>query len=175
MSKPIRSLAAFTAFGCMLAVMLMPGRAPTSTLRAEEPMEDASLKRACREIKMLDDLYKTAVVSVTELYPKGPPAIMVAMKVFKAMEDGKYHSARLVDATGNPLNEANVPKSPFEKRAVETIKPGKPYFEEVVGEGANRRLLAATVVPPVLDRCASCHGVKEGDLLGFIRYDLQVE
>jgi Protein of unknown function (DUF3365) len=175
MTKLIRNLTVFAVFGASLAVMLTSNRAPISSLRAEEPKEDDTLKRARREIKMLDDLYKTAVISVTEIYPKGAPAIMVAMKVYKAMEDGKYHSARLVDATGNPLNEANVAKSPFETRAIEAIKSGKPYYEEVVGEGPDRRLLAATLVPAVLDRCASCHGVKKGDLLGFIRYDLRVE
>jgi len=168
MAKPIRSLTVQVALGGLLAAV-------AATPRADEPKEDAALKRARREIKMLDDLYKTAVVSVTEIYSKGPPAIMVAMKVFKAMEKGEWHSARLVDATGNPLGEANVPKTPFEKRAAEAIKSGKPYFEEVVGEGANRRLMAATIVPAVLPRCAECHGVKQGDLLGFIRYDLKVE
>ena len=36
-------------------------------------------------------------------------------------------------------------------------------------------LCAATVVPAVHERCATCHGVKQGDLLGFIRYDLPVK
>ena len=175
MTRPTRSLIALAAGGCLLAAAPTLGREPASPPVADGPKEDLALERARREIKMLDNLYKTAVVSVTELYPRGAPAIMLAMKVFKAMEDGKYHSARLVDATGTPLNEANVPKSPFEKRAAEAIKAGKPYFEEVVGEGADRHLLAATVVPAVLERCAACHGVKKGDLLGFIRYDLRVE
>jgi hypothetical protein len=55
------------------------------------------------------------------------------------------------------------------------MQAGKTSLEEVVGEGAERRLLVATVVPAVLPRCASCHGVKEGELLGFIRYDLPVK
>lgn len=33
------------------------------------------------------------------------------------------------------------------------MRAGKTYLEEVAGEGVNRRLLAATVVPAVLPRC----------------------
>jgi hypothetical protein len=54
------------------------------------------------------------------------------------------------------------------------MRRGETYLDEVVGEGPDRRLLAATVVPAVHARCASCHAVEEGDLLGFIRYDVPV-
>ena len=51
---------------------------------------------------------------------------------------------------------------------------GKTYHEEVVGKGTSRHLRVATVVPAVTRKCATCHGVKEGDLLGFLSYDLPV-
>ena len=89
---------------------------------------------------MLDELYKTAVVSITEKYQKGQPAIMVAKDIFKAMENGRYHSARLVDATGSPLGEGNVPKTDFEKRAAAAMQAGQTYIEEVAGKGQDRRL-----------------------------------
>ncbi len=135
---------------------------------------DAALERTREEVQKLDILYKNAVVAVTQLYD-GPPAIKVAKKVFGVMDEKGYHSAKLVDATGAPQNEANLPQTPFEKRAEKAIRSGKPYYEEVVGEGKDRRLLAATIVPAVHEKCAKCHGVKEGDLLGFIRYDLPVK
>lgn len=138
---------------------------------AKKPADDPALVRARAEVQMLDALYKNAVVAVTDLYD-GPPAIKVAQRVFAAMEKGGHHSARLVDATGSPMKDANVPKSDFEKRAAEAIAGGQAYYEEVAGEGPDRRLQAATIVPAVHAKCASCHGVKEGDLLGFIRYDL---
>jgi hypothetical protein len=136
---------------------------------------DPALERARAQVRMLDDLYKTAVVSMTQVYKDGPPAAKVAKEVFAAMKDKGHHDARLVDASGSPLNEANEPKTDFEKRAFDAMQAGKTSLEEVVGEGAERRLLVATVVPAVLPRCASCHGVKEGELLGFIRYDLPVK
>lgn len=134
---------------------------------------DPAVERAREQVKMLDTLYKTAVVSVTNRF-EGPPAIKMAMDVFGAMEKGGWHRAKLVDATGTPQNAMNSPETDFEKRAAKAMKGGAPYFEEVTGEGADRTLRAATVVPAVLKKCALCHGVKEGDLLGFIRYEIPV-
>src|SRR4051812_31501733 len=164
--------------GCLMAaatVAAAPSLVRHPTVLADEKKEsDPAVEQARQEVKMLDELYKTAVVSITEKYQKGQPAIMVAKDIFKAMEKGRYHSARLVDATGSPLGEGNVPKTDFEKRAAEAMKSGKTYIEEVAGQGRDRRLLAATVVPAVHRRCAECHGVKEGELLGFIRYEVPI-
>ena len=66
-------------------------------------------------------------------------------------------------------------KTEFEKLAEEKIKGGAAYFEQVVENGGKRRLLAATVVPAVHQRCAKCHGVNEGDLLGFLRYEVPIK
>ena len=160
--------------GCLAAAAALAA-APGPTAPTDEKEEsDPAVARARRDVKMLDELYKTAVVSITDKYQKGQPAIMVAKDVFKAMENGRYHSARLVDATGSPLGEGNVPKTDFERRAAEAMRSGKTYIEEVADRGGERRLLAATVVPAVHRRCAQCHGVKEGELLGFIRYEIPI-
>lgn len=170
LSHRIRSLAAVAATLVVSAVALALNSAP-----AQDQAADPALERTREQVKMLDDLYKNAVVAITQVYDDGPPAIRVAQRVFGAMDKAGHHSARLVDVTGSPLNEANEPKSDFERRAADAIRAGKPYYEEVSGMGAGRRLQVATVVPAVLPRCASCHGVKENDLLGFIRYDLPVK
>lgn len=162
---------ALAATAAAIAVCLAPSRPIRA---ADSPATDAELDRTRAQVKMLDTLYKNAVVAVTNTYD-GPPAIKIAKNVFAAMEKDGWHSARLVDATGSPQNEANLPTSAFEKKAAEAIKGGKSYYEEVSGTGANRRLYAATVVPAVLKKCAKCHGVKEGELLGFIRYDIPVK
>jgi len=140
-----------------------------------EPANDAALERARAEVKMLDELYKNAVISITERYRRGQPAIMVAQDVFAAMKKSGHHDARLVDATGIPMNEENLPKSEFEKRAVLKIQEGEPYYEEVLEADGRRVLNVATVVPAVHARCASCHAVEEGDLLGFLRYQIPIE
>jgi hypothetical protein len=101
------------------------------------------------------------------------PSVNLDFKVFNS--DFLLLLARLIDLTGSPQNEANVPKSDFEKRAAEAMHLGKAYYEEVVGRGNDRRLLVATAVPAVLRKCAKCHGVKQGDLLGFLHYDLPMK
>jgi hypothetical protein len=151
-----------------------PGKQATQPAK-EQANEDPAVTAARRQVQMLDALYKNAVVSITERYQRGQPAIMVAKDVFEAMHKGKYHSARLVDATGSPLGETSEPATPFEKKAAKAMQDGKDYLEEVVGEGKERKFLAATRVPAVHKRCAECHGVEEGDLLGFIRYELPLD
>ncbi len=141
------------------------------------PRPDPAVERTREQVKMLDDLYKNAVVSITTRYVGSQdeqPAIMVAQDIFGAMSKQGWHSAKLVDATGEPLGPDNAPESDFEKDAARAMNAGKPYFERVVGEGKDRRLLAATLVPAVMQKCADCHGKKVGDVLGFIRYDLKV-
>jgi hypothetical protein len=169
-----RTLGWLGGLGAVAAAALVLGVQGPAPAQDSKKASDEALERARREVKMLDALYKTAVVSITDRYQRGQPAIMVAKDVFKAMDDAGFHSARLVDATGSPLGETNEPATDFEKKAAESMQAGETYFEEVVGEGGDRRLLAATVVPAVHERCAACHGVKKGDLLGFIRYDVPV-
>jgi hypothetical protein len=155
----------------VVAVLGLAAGAP----RAEESKAaDPALARARDQAQMLDALYKNAVVSITNKYD-GPPAIKVAKDVFGVMEKGGWHKAKLVDASGSPQNEANLPKSPFEQRAAKQIQAGKPYYDEVAGKGDGRTLHVATVVPAVTVKCAKCHGVKQGDLLGFIRYEIPVK
>jgi hypothetical protein len=138
------------------------------------PDNDPALDRTRAQAKMLDDLLKVAVVDITNRYD-GPPAAKVAKTIFAAARDKQYFNAKLLDATGSPQNEANVPEDEFEKRAAKVMRRGQTYLEEVVGQGTSRRLRVATVVPAVTKKCARCHGVKEGDLLGFLSYDLAVK
>ncbi len=154
-----------------LTLALIP-LAPTAI--AGDTAPDAALERTRAQAKMLDDLLKVAVVDITNRYD-GPPAAKVAKSIFAAAKQKQYFDAKLLDITGAPLNEANVPKDDFEKRAAKAIGEGKAYFEEIVGQGDARRLRVATAVPAVTKKCASCHGLKECDPLGFLSYDLPVK
>jgi hypothetical protein len=144
-----------------------------------EPEADPAVARTREQIKMLDDLYKNSVVSITMRYVREQdeqPAIKVAQDIFGAMKKKGWHSAKLVDATGEPMNELNAPRTDFEKEAAKAILSGKPYFERVEGQGTSRHLLAATVVPAVLQKCADCHTHRKvGEVLGFIRYDVPIK
>lgn len=140
--------------------------------------DKAAVERARESVKMLDDLYKTAVVSITNSYVEGQssvPAAMVAKDVFEAMHKKGYHSARLIDATGKPKNKKNIAKTDFEKKAVEAMKGGKSYIEEIGQTDGKDVFRAATIVPVVLQQCAVCHGKKEGQLLGAIVYEIPIK
>jgi len=171
-----------TALAVVAAAFVSSWRAPAA--RAAEKAEakgesDPALERAREQVKMLDDLYKTAVVSITDSYvdrQDKKPAIMIAKQVFAAMKKQGWHSARLVDATGDPFNDENAPANDFEKAAFKAIRAGKPYYEEVSGEGDARLLRAATVVPSVMQKCTECHvDTKVGEVLGFLRYEIKVK
>jgi hypothetical protein len=155
-----------------------PGQAPDGPARPEG-RTDAALERAREQVRMLDDLYKNAVVAITQTYVEGQdiePAIVVAKQVFAAMGAKGWHSARLVDATGSPVSEENAPANAFEEAAAKAIRAGQPYYEEIVGAGAGRTLRAATAVPVVMKKCAECHGGRKvGSVLGFIRYEIPVK
>src|SRR5581483_11425766 len=109
---------------------------------------------------------KGYVVHITDTYVKAQeltPAARVAKKVFKHMAEKGWGAGRLVDASGKPFNEANLPKSAFEKKAVAAIKAGKPYVDEVGSKDGKPVLRAATVVPAVMPQCIKCHTeAKEG-------------
>lgn len=159
------------------AIVAVQSPAPTEAADKKEP-DKAAVERTREQVQMLDDLYKTAVVGITQLYVNqqaDKPAALAAKAVFDAMKKKGWHNARLVDASGNPKNDENVAKTDFEKKAVKAMKDGKKTFEEI-GEADGKPVLrTATVVPAVLKSCAKCHSVEEGDLLGTIVYELPIK
>src|SRR5688572_6550472 len=131
---------------------------PAGPLAAGEPAkpDPAAVERARQEVKKLDDLYKTAVVGITKTYVEqqaDTPAATVAKALFEAMHQKGYHHARLIDATGKPKNKENVAKTDFEKKAVEDIKGGQTYVEEVGEKDGKPVFRAGTVVPAVMAQC----------------------
>src|SRR5205807_1147344 len=101
---------------------------------------------------------------ITSTYVKAQertPAARVAKKVFTAMHDKGWHRGRLVDASGEPFNVENLPKTAFEKKAIAAIKGGKAYVEEVDTEKGQPVLRVATVVPAVMKECIACHKDKK--------------
>lgn len=143
---------------------------------------DPAVERARQQVKMLDDIYKTAVVAITDKYVHKEtdlPAATVAMGLFDAMKKKGWHDSRLIDASGHPYNDNNVAKDDFEKAAVKAITSGKPYYEQVVKVDGKQRLRAATPVPVVMKKCTMCHenykDAKEGAAIGILTYDVPVK
>ncbi|MBN9522135.1 DUF3365 domain-containing protein [bacterium] len=140
--------------------------------------DKAAVERTRATVKMLDDLHKGYVVTITDTYVKAQertPAATVVKKVFAHMEKNRHGTGRLIDATGSPLREGNVAKTDFEKAAVAAIKGGKGYVDEVGTKDGKPVLRAATVVPAVMPACVNCHPhVKEGEVLGALIYELPI-
>jgi hypothetical protein len=161
----------------MLAAFLLARQGPAFS-EEKAKADEAAIARARDAVKMLDGIHKNYVVQITATYVKAQettPAAKVTKKVFAAAEENGWHSGRLLDATGEPLNKANAPKSSFEIRAVEQIKSGKPYYEEIGTKNDRPVLRAATVVPVVMDQCIVCHpGHKKGDVLGALVYEVPI-
>jgi hypothetical protein len=151
---------------------------PAARADGSKSPDPARVEQARETVKMLDDLYKNAVVAITDKYVEqqsDAPAALIAKQVFAAMHKKGWHSARLVDATGKPKNKENVARTEFEKKAVAEIKGGKAYLDEVGEKDGQPVLRAATVVPVVMKQCAVCHGKKEGTVLGAIVYEVPIK
>jgi hypothetical protein len=166
--------------GVVAASAVLCVNRPTSGRATEALAPDReAVRRAHDTVKMLDDLHKGYVVTITATYVKAQertPAAHVAKKVFEHMEKSGWGTSRLIDATGAPTNKANVAHSEFEKRAVEKLNAGESYYSEVADKDGRPVLRAATRVPVVMKQCLNCHpGYKEGDLLGALVYEVPIK
>ena len=142
-------------------------------------VKSLELEHARKTVRMLDDLYKTYIVLITEEYVDDPsvlPAATLSKRVFKSMNKKGWHKARLLDATGTPFNPENNPKDAFERDAINAMISGKTYFEKIEKIEGKDHLRAVTSVHAVMKGCISCHPDRKfGDLLGGIAYNIALE
>ncbi len=157
------------------------GAVAANAANTTKDAKDPAVERARREVRMLDDIYKTAIVLVTEHYVKDDSSL-AAGSAFKALFEavGKkgWHEVRLVDATGHPYSDLNLPKAGFEKDAIKQLLEGKPAVDKVVVEGDKKFLLAATAIPVVMEKCIMCHenyrDVAKGQAIGALSYKVPI-
>jgi hypothetical protein len=159
--------------------VIFAGRAGKSRAAETAELDRDAVQRAHDTVKLLDDLHKGYVVNITATYVKAQertPAAHVAKKVFSHVEKNGGPKVRLIDATGSPINKANVAQSDFEKRAIQKLSKGETYVSEVSRKSDRPVLLAATPVPVVMQQCISCHpGYKAGELLGALTYEVPIK
>ena len=141
---------------------------------------DPAIERTRRQVKMLDDLYKTTIVFITNTYvesKKDVAAGEIARDLFAAMREKGWHDARLVDATGHPTNDENAAHDGFEKAAIKRLLDGETYVDEIKTEKDKRYLVAATVVPVVNEKCMQCHPAykKVGQVIGAVSYKVPID
>ena len=148
----------------------------------DKKSNDAALERTRKQVRVLDDIYKTAIVLITENYVDEASDLAAGaafQKLFAAMKEKGHHEVRLLDATGDPYDKDNLPRDDFEKAAIKAIKEGKGYYEQVVEQGGKRLLKAATPIPVVMKKCTLCHPAyekaKPGEAIGALGYTIAIE
>ena len=144
--------------------------------------DPAAVERARKTVRMLDDVYKTAIVLITDKYVHDEgdfPAGSAAIEWFSQISQKGWHDVQLIDVTGEPYNPENVADDAFEKRAVKELKAGKDYVDELTRKDGKAVLRAATAVPVVMQKCVMCHphykDAKKGEAIGTISYTLPIE
>lgn len=175
----VRSLLFRRFVSCVMCATLLTSCLVPTTFAADD---DAALARARKQVQVLDDLYKTAVVLVTTNYVHKDSDVAAAVTfkpLFEAMKKKGHHEARLVDATDNPYVETNAPQDAFEKEAIAAIKGGKPYFDKVEEKDGKKVLRAATIIPVVMKKCIMCHPhyekAKPGEAIGSLMFIMPIE
>ena len=155
---------------------------PVSTETKEAPPKDAAVERARREVQMIDTIYKTSIVLITENYVNDDedlPAGEAFIQLFDTMTQKGFHEVKLMDATGEPYNDDNAPKNGFETTAVEKLVAGESVYDEVVTENGKRFLNSATAIPVVMKKCIMCHdnyeGLPAGRAIGAMRYKIPID
>jgi hypothetical protein len=160
----------------LIPLFLRPAAAADNRPGAADAVE---LERARREVRLLDDIYKTAIVLITKHYVDDK-SDLAAGEAFKALFDGVkekgWHEVRLLDATGEPVNGENVPQDDFEKNAIKALLAGKPYYEEQAEKDGKRYLRAVTPIPIVMEKCTLCHShYRDQKVIGALGYTLPLQ
>lgn len=168
-----------------LLLVALTGAVLAGSAVSKEPKKkkkDPAVERTRKTVRMLDDVYKTAVVLITTHYVNKEDDLSAgtaAKALFAAVKKKGWHEAKLLDASGYPYNEENVAGDDFEKEAVKKMKAGEAWFDEVVEEKGKRYLRAATPVPVVLEKCTMCHlnykDAKKGEAIGLLTYKIAIE
>jgi hypothetical protein len=166
----------------VLALAVAWVTAPAAPPSDPAQSDRAAAERARKTVPMLDDIYKTAIVLITDKYVKDRgdyPAGRAAIKWFAAVSKKGSHEVRLIDATGEPSRPANVAKDDFDKEGLKHLKAGKDYYEQLILKEGKPYLRAITPVPVVMNKCVLCHenykAVKKGEAVGALTYTVSVE
>jgi hypothetical protein len=150
---------------------------------AERPaVSAAAVERARKTVRMLDDVYKTTIVLITDKYvnsKKDYPAGRAAEKLFGEISRKGSHEVRLIDATGEPYDAKNVAQDDFDKEGLKQLKAGKASHDQVVQKDGKPYLRVITPVPVVMGKCVMCHenykSAKKGEPIGALTYTVPIE
>ncbi len=180
--KTLNRFVIFALCAVLIAMFGMWQLTDATAADKEKKKKDRALERTRDTVKMLDNVYKTAVVLITTHYVNDEddlPAGTAAIALFEAVGKSGTHQARLLDASGEPIEDKNTAKDDFEKAAIKQLKAGESWHEEVVEKDGKRYLRAATPIPVVLEKCVMCHDnykdFKKNEPIGAISYTIPIK
>jgi hypothetical protein len=173
-------LGSLTALGVLcVAAMSRPLFSADKLASSPDPQ---AVERARKNVRMLDDVYKTGVVLITDKYvhtKKDYPAGRIAVNWFDAISKTGSHEVRIIDATGEPYSEKNTAKDAFDKEGIKQLKNGKAFYDQIIEKNGKPYLRAITPVPVVMEKCTMCHenykSVKKGEPIGALTYTMPIE
>jgi len=175
------------SFAILFVFAFCLGLCQTTAAQETKPKDDAKtedilLERTRREVRMLDDLYKGAIVAITQHYVNDKetiPAGTAFKSLFVAVEKKGWHKVRLIDVSGEPYSDENVAEDDFEKMAVKALAAGKANVETIEVRDGTRHLRVATPIPVVFDKCVMCHDnyadVPKGQAIGALSYTMPID
>ena len=180
----ILGVSAITAVLATFSAHIQPAVAAeptTATKKADQPSE-AALERSRKQVQMLDNIYKQAVVLITDKYVHDEDdfaAGSAAVLWFENISKSGSHKVRLSDASGDPYDDKNVAQDHFEREGIKRLKAGASIYEQVQQIDGKPQLPSLTPVPVVMKKCIMCHDhyrdAKEGEPIGAISYTLPIE
>jgi hypothetical protein len=163
-----------------LAVVSLAGESASDG--NESAPDPAAIERSRKTVQMLDNIYKQTIVLITDKYVHDEddyPAGSAAVALFATISKSGSHAVRLIDATGEPYEPANVANDDFEREGVKQLKAGAEHYEQIVRTDGKDYLRAITPVPVVMQKCVMCHAhyadAKQGEPIGAISYTVPIE
>jgi hypothetical protein len=170
------------AAAAALGVAAAPAE-PIAQSKGSPAPDKAAVERARKTVRMLDEVYKNAIVLITDKYvhsDKDFAAGSAAVALFQNVSKSGYQQVRLIDVSGEPYEPNNVAKDEFEKEGAKRIKAGEAFYDQVVEKEGKPYLRAMTTVPVVMQKCVMCHAhyeeaKKKGEAIGAISYTIPIE
>ncbi|REK18957.1 MAG: DUF3365 domain-containing protein [Planctomycetota bacterium] len=179
-----------TFTSCLVIVMMIAAlsllKSPVAALAADKDApaapDAAAVERSRKTVQMLDQIYKQAIVLITDKYVHDEddfPAGSAAVAWFDAISKTGSHQVRLIDASGEPYEPNNVARDEFERQGVKRLKAGDATYEQVVYDDGEPHLRVLTPVPVVMKKCVMCHphyaDAAPGEPIGAISYTMPIE
>jgi hypothetical protein len=160
-----------------LATILTIGGVGSFAAEKASGKPDAAIERTRQEVKMLDDLFKNAIVLIDGHYVKTPsdlPAATAAKALWAALKKDGWYDVRILGLTDVIGDPDDVPRDAFEQAAAKKLLAGETPQEEVVEKDGKRYLRVATGIPVVSENCVMCHANFKGNKgnIGALSYSV---